>query len=120
LKQLERRPAARFVVYGQHIEAALARGWHLAKKVAGNEAEFSFLVSINGGFGGLYVARCSRLDLDKTESVLVPSDEIEFTAMVWGPVVASDDDIALSPQVEVGIFLAATARTLVRRQVVGR
>ena len=121
LKQLEcRSRAVRFVVYGQHVEATLARGWHLAQKVACHQPQFSLLVVINRSFSWLYVTRSARLDLDKTESVFVPSDKVEFSAMMWRTVVAGNDDIALPPKVEVGRFFAATAGALVRRQVVWR
>jgi len=121
LKQLEcSARVVRFVVYGQHVEAPLARGWHLAKEVACDQAQFSLLVVINCGFGWFYVSRSAGFDLDKTKRVLVPSDEVKFTAMMRGSVVSGDDDVALPSKVEVGIFLAATARDLVRRQIVRR
>src|SRR6267378_6513023 len=91
LKQLECIAAAgRFVVYGQHVEAPLARGWHLAQEVARDQPEFALFVAIHGGFGGLYVTRGAGFHLNKTQRVFVPSDQIQFTAMMWRTIIPRD------------------------------
>jgi hypothetical protein len=72
---------------------------------------------IYGGFGGFEVTRGSRLHFDKTQNVLVPSDQIKFAAMIGRAVVAGDNRVAPPAQVEISVFFAMPASTLVRRRV---
>jgi len=82
LKQLELRLAGLFIIYGHYIKTPLARKCQMAKVIAGHGGKGTLLVAVHGGFGGLYVARSAGLDLDKTQHILVPADEIDLTATV--------------------------------------
>lgn len=96
----------------------------MAQEVAGHQAEFPFLVMIDGGFGRLYVVRGAGFHFNETEYVAVPSDKIEFSAMMRRSIIPRDDDVALAAQIKVSFFFTAASGALVRgtgfwRQSVG-
>lgn len=120
LKQLERGLAVTVViVYGNHIEAPLARTCDMAGKFTGDQSQFLLFGTVHSRFGRFYIASGSGFHFDKAEDVALPAHQIEFSAMVRRTIVASDDDVALAPEIEVGLFLAAAASALVGRSGVG-
>src|SRR5579863_331863 len=81
----------------------------MAKIIAGHRGQRALLVAVNRSFGGLHVVGGARLNLNKTEHIAVPPDEIDFSAMVRRAVVASDHDVSRAPQMKIsGLFTAAT------------
>lgn len=84
----------------------------MAEEFARNQAQFPLLVAIHGGFGRFYVARGAGLDLDETKFIFVPSNEVEFAAMMWRTVIAGNDDVALPSKIEVSFLFAAAAGAL--------
>ena len=92
----------------------------MAQVFAGDGEKFPAFVPIHGGFGGLYVVGGAGLDLDETEHVLVPADQVDFAAPVGRAKIAGNHDVAVSPQVEVGVFLASPAGAEVFSDVVRR
>lgn len=87
--------------------------WEASEGTPESHPEVVTLLAIDSCSGGFYVTRAG-LDFDEAEYVFVPRDEIDFSVVAWGAEIACDHDIALTPQLEVGCFLATAAGTLVR------
>ena len=75
--------------------------------------DFASFVTIDSGLRGLYIAGCSRLNLNKTKDIVVPSDEVDFATVAGSTVVSGDNEVAEFPQMEVGVFLPPAAGSLV-------
>jgi hypothetical protein len=63
----------------------------------------------------LNIPRGSSFDLNETQYVSIPSDQVDLTFTTWRTKVASHHDIAELSQVKVSVFLASAAGLLVRR-----
>lgn len=77
--------------------------------VANHHAQVVALLPINGGFGWFDVMRGAGLDLDETENIFVPSDEIDFSMMPRRAVVTGDYHVTFAPEIEVRVFLPPAA-----------
>jgi hypothetical protein len=62
---------------------------------------------------GFNVVRSTSLDLDETEHVLVPADQINLPMMPRRAEVSRHHDVSAPAQIEISIFLAAPAGGLV-------
>ena len=111
MKQFKHRPAP-VIVYGKHIEAPLARMWHVAHKFAGNQKQFLLFGAVNGGFGGFDIAGGARLDLDETKNIFLPANQVEFAAMIRGAVVAGNDHVSVAAKIEISILFATPSYLL--------
>src|SRR3954471_6045063 len=67
------------------------------------------LFFIDRGFGGLYVMRGARLDLNETERLPFPANQVEFSLSAPDPPVARDDRVTLLTQIEVREVFATVA-----------
>jgi hypothetical protein len=56
-----------------------------------------------------------RLDLDETEHISVPPDEINFSMMPCRTEIACDHDVTAMPKIEVSVFLAAPSGAKIGR-----
>jgi hypothetical protein len=79
----------------------------------GTGEKFTPFVAIHGGFRRLYIVSGAGFDLDEAQHVLVPTDQVDPAATIRRTEIAGDHDVSPPPQVEAGIFLAATAGTQV-------
>jgi hypothetical protein len=77
-------------------------------------------MTIDSCLGGLYIARCPCLNFNKTKYIAIPADQVNFAPVTWSPVVPGNHQVTEFPQMEVGVFLAATPGSLVFRSLVGR
>ena len=107
-----------FIVYGDHIETPLARRRHLPQKIASHKRQFSLFIAVHSGLSGLEVPFGASLDLDKTQDIPVPADQIQFAAMIGRAKISRNDRITPPTKIEVGIFFAPTARPQVFSRVV--
>src|SRR5579862_8866562 len=98
-----------FIVYADHIESPLARRWKAAEILARDQFDLPALVAVDGGCSGLHIARGARLHLDKTEHIVVPSDQINFPAAAGRAEIARDHGIAEFSQMKVSRFFAAAS-----------
>ena len=89
----------------------------MTQEIVCRHSQFSLFVAIHGGFNGLNGARGTGLYFDEAEHLLVPADQIEFSAMMWRTIVPGDDDVAFPSKIEIRLFFAATTGTLVRGHV---
>src|ERR1700749_4200732 len=67
----------------------------------------------------LYVVRRARLNLNETKDIAVPADEVNFSPMAGRPVVSGNHDVTKPAQIEIGVFLTASACLLMLGAVVG-
>jgi hypothetical protein len=77
------------------------------------------LMSIDCRLRGLYIARCPRLNLNKTKHIAIPADQVNFAPVTWSPVVPGNHQVTEFPQMEVGVFLPAPPGSLVFGSLVG-
>lgn len=89
----------------------------MAKVIAGDRSQRSLLVAVHGGFGGLHVMRRSRLHLDKTKYVIVPTDQIDLPAMVRRMVVTRHHDVSFAAKMKISSFLTPSPGPLMRGNV---
>jgi len=92
----------------------------MAKVLVGHCGQSTLFVAIHCRFGGLYVARGARLNFDKTQDILVPPNQVDFSPSTRRPKVARHHHVPQTPQVEVRIFLAPPPRPLMHGGIVGR
>jgi hypothetical protein len=76
---------------------------------------FAPLVPVHGCCGSLHFERCSGLNFYKTKHIGIPADQVNLSAATRRAVVPGHDRVTQLAQMEVGVFLAAPAGTLVRR-----
>jgi hypothetical protein len=108
------------IVYAYYVEPPLARRWLAAQVLSCHGSDFAAFVAIYGCFGGLYVARRPGLNLNKTQHIGIPADQVDFSRMPRRAVVAGHNDVTQAAEMETGVVLPATAGALVRRPLVGR
>ena len=72
----------------------------------GHGANLALLEQIDRRFGGNHVLP-ARFDLDKTEDVLFPSDQVDFTAAAGAAPIARHHDESPAAQPKVGFDFAA-------------
>src|SRR5258707_9332988 len=75
---------------------------------------------VNCGFGGLHVVLGAGLDLDETQGVIVPANQVDFAATVGRTKIAGDHDVSASSKIEIGVFFATPSRAQVLRAIVRR
>ena len=92
----------------------------MAQVFAGDGEQFAALLPVHCGFGGLHVVGGAGLDLDETQDVLVPANQVDFAATVGRTKIARDHGVSVSSKIEVGGFFTAPAGTQVLRAIVGR
>jgi hypothetical protein len=76
--------------------------------------------TVYGCFCRLYIARGSRFDLNKTQNVLLPAYQVNFSSMMGRPEVTCHHHVALASKIEVSILLTASSGPLVIGRVIGR
>ena len=69
--------------------------------------KFAFLVQINRRFRRLYVVCRAGFDLDKTQHILIPANQINFAPPPRRTEIARHHDVPKLAQIKVGIFFAA-------------
>ena len=75
----------------------------------GHAAQFMLLGAVYGEFGGYHAMAAAGLDLDETEDIAIPADEIDFATAALASPVAREDGVALAAQKGVGQLLAPAA-----------
>ena len=80
---------------------------------------------VHRGFRGLHVVGSAGLDLDETEDVVMPSNQVDFAATVGRSKIAGDHGVAVPSKIEVGIFFATPSSpqmlcSIVRRKCATR
>jgi hypothetical protein len=78
------------------------------------------LLAIHGCFGGFHIVSGARLHFDKAQDVFLPSDQIDFTSVMWRTKISGDHHISASTQEKIRIFFAAFAGALVFRMTFSR
>ena len=106
-----------FVLHGEHIKAPLRKFGESPQVFADYFAEIAALLAVHGGLGGFNVPSSARLDLDKAEHIFVPADEVNFSVMPRAAEVARNHNVPASAKVKIGVFLPATAGTVVSGNV---
>src|SRR6478736_1177473 len=81
----------------------------MAQIFAGNGQDFPAFLPVNRGFGRFHVVAGAGLDLDETQYVLMPPNQVDFAATVGRTKIASDHGVSLSSKIEVGVFFATPA-----------
>jgi hypothetical protein len=119
LKQLERRLAGlRSIIYGNDVETPLARKCHMPQVIACDSGQCPLLVAIHGRFGWLDIASGARLDLDETQHILVPANEVDFSSVMRRPEISRHHYVSTTAQVKVRIFFASLTGALMLRALV--
>src|SRR5579862_102351 len=67
------------------------------------------LFTIHSGFGRFNVASRAGFHFHKAQHVLIPSDQVDFTAMMGRAKVPRDHNVSAPTQEEVRVFFAALA-----------
>lgn len=99
-------------VKGEDVEARScgAHGGGDAVEVgAGEAAQGTLLVMIDGVLGGEGVAAAAGLDLDEAEGGAVPGDEVDIAAQAGDLPSASDNDVSGAAEMKEGFALAEQA-----------
>ena len=76
----------------------------MAQVFASHGKEFAALLPVNCGFGGLHIVGGAGLDLDETQNVLVPANQVDLATTVGRTLVARDHGVSVSSKIEVGGF----------------
>src|SRR5260370_17874732 len=103
---------ASFVIPRYHAEAPRRQLTKRAPIVANHTPDVVALLAVYGCGGKFYIAGCTSFDFDKTEHVLIPADQVNFSMMPWRAEVAGNHDVSATAQVEVGVLLTAPAGAL--------
>ena len=108
-----------FVIDRHHIEPPLRRLEKLplrkqAKIVANHSADRPPLFPIHRRLSGFHIARGAGLDLDEAQYIFVPPDQVDLSVMPRRSKITRHHDVSSAAQIEISIFLAAAAGTLVR------
>jgi hypothetical protein len=77
-------------------------------------------MTIDSRLGGLYITGSPCLNFNKTKHIAIPADQVNLASVTWGPVVPGNHQVTKFPQMEVGVFLAATASPLMLRSPICR
>src|SRR5580692_5344882 len=110
LKHLKLRLAGLpFIIHTHYIKTPLARRCHMTKVLPGHRDQVPLLLAVHGGFCGLHVARSTSLDLDKTQNISVPADEIDFSATIRRAEISCHHYISAAAQEEVNIFFSPSS-----------
>jgi len=62
----------------------------------------------------LHHASCA-LNFDEAENIFVPADQVNFSMMPGGAIVARDHYVTASPQIEICVFFPASSNAKMRR-----
>jgi len=103
------------IVYGDDVEPPLARWWKRPQVLSCYFCDLAPLVAIDSRLGGLYIARCAGLNLNKTKNIGVPPDQVDFSMAARRTIVTCHDHVAQLAQVEVSMLLALRAGPQVPR-----
>src|SRR3954454_149810 len=117
-KQFDQRAGLAVIVYADDIEPPLARWWKPPQILARHLRHLAPLVIIDCRLGGLHVTSGSGLNLHKAKYIAIPTDQVNFSAAAWSPVIARDDHVSQLPQVEIGILFPAHSRAQMSRPLV--
>lgn len=90
-----------FIVYAYNIESPLARWWQTPKVLARDGDKFMPIVPIHRRLRGLYTPRGPGLNLNKTNHIATPSDQVNLSLATRGSEVARHHGVAQLPKVEV-------------------
>jgi len=82
-------------------------------------------MAVYGRLGSLHVARCPRLNLNKTQHIGIPTYQVNFSRLPRRTVVAGHNNVPQAAQMEAGVVFSTPAgalmcRPLVRRQSMPR
>jgi hypothetical protein len=72
-------------------------------------------MAVNGRLRRLHVARRPRLNFYKAKHIRFPANQIDLSAVLWGPEVARHHGVTELPQMKVSVFLSAATGALVLR-----
>jgi hypothetical protein len=72
-------------------------------------------MAVHCRLGSLHVNGCSGLNLNKTNNIVVPADQVDFSPLPRRAVVPGHDDVTQPAEMEVSVFLAAPASALMLR-----
>lgn len=86
----------------------------------GQQLKLALLVAIDSRLRRLYGKRRAGLNLNKTQNVFVPADEINISSPPRRAEVAGNHDVAQLSQIEVGSFLAFASSALMGWGRIGR
>ena len=81
----------------------------MPQKIASHEGQFSLFIAVHGGLSRLEVALGTGLDLDKTQDIPLPSDQIQFAAVIGRAKISSNNRITPPAKKKVGIFFSTAA-----------
>jgi len=85
------------IIYADHVETPLARLGDMTQIVPRHRSQLSLLPAIHGGFRGFDVMRGSCFDFYKTEDIVVPPDQVDFSPATRGAIVACDNYLTSLP-----------------------
>lgn len=108
------------IIYADNIEPPLAHWWRVAQVITDDLGNFPALVPIDSRLGGLHFARRSGLNFNKTKDIMVPTDQVDFSVVTGGAVIALDHGVAELAQMEVGVLFALRADALTDRTSIRR
>src|ERR1700746_3039949 len=108
-----------FVIDRDHVKTPLRRLRKLAlrkqsKIVANYNADRPALLAIHRRLCRLNIVCGAGLDFDETKHVFVPPDEINLSMMPCRTKIPRHHHLTTPPQVEISIFLTATAGAVMR------
>jgi len=86
----------------------------------GNRHKLATFIPVHGGLGGFHIPRCARLDLDETEDIFVPPNEVDFPPVIWGTEIPSDHNVPVPSEIKIGILLAPSTSLQVVPLMLGR
>jgi hypothetical protein len=82
------------IVYGEQCQTATGTKGHRTQEIPRNQPSLPLFIAIQSGFRGLDGACDASRQPNETQRVPVPSEEVEFAAMMRRPVVAGDHGAA--------------------------
>ena len=98
-----------FVLHREDIKSPLRKPGGAAQVFADHFAEVVALLAVHSSLGGFHLAGGSGFDLDETQYVSVPADEINFAVMPGRAEVPGYHNVPATAKIEIGVFLAAPA-----------
>src|SRR5208282_174404 len=101
------------IVYAYNIEPPLARWWQVTQVLARHFRHFPALVPVHRRLRGLHVDRGPSLNLYKTNDIVIPADQVDFSPAARRAKVARHHHVSQLPQMEVSVFLAPRSNLLV-------
>lgn len=78
---------------------------HVAQVFAGYCKQVVAFLPVHCGLRRFHVVGSTSLDLNETQDVVVPSNQVDFAAPVGRSEITRDHDVPVSSKVEIGVFV---------------